>query len=60
MQINTNRANIYCKKLEANITEKFNFQKPDTKEKVADICYDGYGNSRNSQYNSNRYAYHVG
>lgn len=45
----------YCKKLEANVIEKFNSQKPDTKEKIADIWYDGYGSSRNSHYNGSRY-----
>lgn len=34
LQINPNRASTYCKKLEANIIEKFNSQKPDTKDKI--------------------------
>lgn len=55
LQISPNRASRYCKKLEANIIEKFNSQKPDTKDEIADIWYDGYGSSRNSHYNSSRY-----
>lgn len=55
LQIDPNRARSYCKKLEANVIEKFNLQKPDTKEKIADIWYDGYESARNSHYNSSRY-----
>ncbi len=55
LQISPNRASRYCKKLEANIIEKFNSQKPDTKDKIADIWYDGYGSQRYSHYNGSRY-----
>lgn len=45
----------YCKKLESELSEKIKENKPDSLEKMADIWYDGYNESRTAHYNDSHY-----
>lgn len=55
LDINTDRASRYCKKLEESFVANINRFKPSTASGIADIWYDGYSGSRNTHYNPSRY-----
>ena len=45
----------YCKKLESRLSDSLNKKRPSSMDKVADIWYSGYSDSRSAHYNPSRY-----
>lgn len=54
LAVDSNRQS-YCKKLENRLSESLNKSRPNSMNKVADIWYAGYSDSRSAHYNPSRY-----
>ncbi|MCM1578453.1 MAG: amidoligase family protein [Ruminococcus sp.] len=55
LEINPNRAQTYCKKLESELVNRINEKKPKTKDEMADEWYRNYHGARQAHYNPSRY-----
>ena len=54
LAVDSNRQS-YCKKLENRLSESLNKSRPNSMNKIADIWYAGYSDSRSAHYNPSRY-----
>jgi len=56
LQINPDRAR-FCKKMDTHLVETMNRKKPKTLNRIEDIWYEGYRDSRNQHYHQSRYHF---
>lgn len=56
LQIKAERAR-FCKKMDETLVAKMNRSKPTTFDKIEDIWYEGYGESRTKHYHDSRYHF---
>lgn len=56
LQINPDRAR-FCKKMDSHLVDKMNRKKPKTLNRIEDIWYEGYGDSRSQHYHQSRYHF---
>lgn len=54
LQVEVNRENRYCKKVDEDFIQRLNQQKPETAQEVKNIWYNGHDGSR-QHYHSSRY-----
>jgi hypothetical protein len=55
LEVDGNREQRYCKKVNRNFLEELNRQKPKTLSQLADLWYQGYYGDRNARYHTSRY-----
>jgi hypothetical protein len=56
LQIEPNRMR-FCKKLDAELVERMNKEKPKTMQEIEEIWYQGYASTRNTHYHASRYHF---
>jgi hypothetical protein len=56
LEIESQRAR-FCKKMDSDLVERMNARKPKTFSEIADIWYEGSGESRDRHYHSSRYHF---